>query len=794
MGDPLTAALVIGLKTIGIAGVPTWLASGAASLLSTTLLTSLAARLNRPKASDVREQLRLSNELPPYRFAWGPGTRVPGTPWYMGEKNGVRYFAYLLNSRPSDTSGFTLRLDGRPVALSGDPFEFGPLTRGTATVAEGETQVTITHGFGALPQTLDAYAENLVAVVDMVDATSFRATIPDPAPAGGLELTWVCTAATPGAVATNDPFVGHLEVWVQDGSQEHPPTKLLVENGDQACGNGEPPTAAQLTENRLWHTDKFHGLTVVWLRMTLGNAESRRERWPNAIPNLDATMGWSKVWDPTDEEQDPDDPATWTASGNVSRCLLDCARFNPVAQWPMGSINLAMFEWGTEVDNTPIPLKAGGTRPQYRVGGVQTFGGRELPDILAELAEAGGGELLTVGGRLGYRPGCWVDPDVTLTRYYQEGKPTFQRDRDRTAAPQAVRVIYSDPGAEWEDATFEPALVSEDWGGDESRVLTLSLPLVSDPYQAMRLQQQEARRQQLGRSLENVVFPPNPAADLIATATVALNLPATTWRNGTYRLTGKDGLYFLGDPATGVAMRVKLSMQEDSEYVWAWNPETDELDYEEAPTEVLDLSLGPPTSVNGTFEGGGTSLRIQFSAVGYYLTDPNLIWVPAPGITGYGWEWQRDGQDWFPGSLVSAGPPVCVASLPGTQDQSSYLIRVRSLAEGRASAWAYGGPFQNGFDLGAPTGVSATAGTAEITIDATSPDDSDHDRLEYWGADADTPYAAELLATQTVAQDTADSFTETGLATGVTRFYFVRSITATGAAGPFAPTVSAAAA
>ena len=234
MGDPLTAALVISLKTIGIAGVPTWLASGAASLLSTTLLTSLAALLNRPKASDVREQLRLSNELPPYRFAWGPGTRVPGTPWYMGEKNGVRYFAYLLNSRPSDTSGFTLRLDGRPVALSGDPFDFGPLTRGTATVAEGETQVTITHGFGAPPQTLDAYAEDLVAVVDMVDATSFRATIPDPAPAGGLELTWVCTAATPGAVATNDPFVGHLEVWVQDGSQEHPPSKLLVENGDQA--------------------------------------------------------------------------------------------------------------------------------------------------------------------------------------------------------------------------------------------------------------------------------------------------------------------------------------------------------------------------------------------------------------------------------------------------------------------------------------------------------------------------------------------------------------------------------
>jgi hypothetical protein len=689
------------------------IAAGISNLLASVLFSAISARLSRPKASDVVDDLRRPNELPSYRYVWGSGTRAPGSVWYVGEKGGFRYFGYLVNSLISDTSGFSLRLDGRPVTLTGDPRATGELRRGVASIAEGETQTTITHGLGETPDAVSAHGADFVAVIDMITSTTFRVTIPEAAPAGGQPIAWVCCKSADGAAATNSPFVDHLEVWIQDGTDTHPPTKLLIANGDLNSGVAGPYTAAEVRENPLWHTDKMHGLTVIWLACNLGNAKNRRDRWPSPIPQLDCEMGWTPVWDPRDELQDPADPSTWSIAGNRNQalCLLNCALRNPVAPYRLGAVWLEAFADAADVADEDVDLKDGGTVKRWIVGGVQTFGARELPDILAELSEAGGGFLFTSGGRLGYRAATWVEPDMTLASYYREGDVEFSADLDRTSAPQAVRAVYADPGAGWEDATFEPYPVSEDWGGGEDRVLTMNVPLVSNPYVAMRLAKLQAERLKRGKRF-SAVFPPNPAADAVVGTPVELALAQTVWRNGTYRVVGKDGAYFLGNAAGGVAMRVKLDLAEDDEGVYAWSVD-DERPYKPVPIDVLDLSLPAPTDLDATFETDDTSgsrrLRVTFQAPGEVITEPNLLFTPDPDIEEFQLQWSEDDGPWTDGPAVAVPNAVsggeAIAFVAPVFAGRLYRVQVRSVASGRVSEWTEAGPF-----LDAPP-VVATGGT-----------------------------------------------------------------------------------
>jgi hypothetical protein len=802
MGELIIAGLgTLVPASLGTLAVPWWLTAGA-NLLGSALLSTAAARMGRRKPGEVAEDIRLPRSLPPVRWAWGIGARVPGTAVYLGDRSGFRYLAYLVASHPSDTTGFALRLDGRDITLSGDPTNFGPLTRGAVTVPEGETQVVITHGLGTTPARAGAYADGLVTAIDAVGATTFRATLADPAPEGGQELNWVAYADAAGATALiPGNLVGQLEVWLQDGTQTHPPTRLLIENGDPFSGQGGPLFGSEATANPLWHTDKHHGLTVVWIKMRLGAANTRQSRWPAPVPVLDCAMAWQRIYNPLMDStrggegpQRINDPATWEPTSNQAACLLHLARFNPVYPWQPDQLLLDSFVFGAEVADEDVPLKAGGTVKRYEVGGFQTFAEKEMPGLLAEMADAGGGELFTVGGRLGYRPGSWIEPALTMPAHLR-GSVKYAADRDRTSTPQAVRVVYRDPGADWEDATFEPVAVTPAWGGDERRVLTWTQPLVSNPYQAMRLQQMKARELALGGSL-SAEYPPNPAADLMCGAVVEIADAGAPYRDGVYRVVEKDGVFSIADGGEGAAFRVKLGFRQDAEFVTAWNPETDELPYEAAVPNVIDRELPLPFDLDGGFDFDGFGqdrLRVVFSVPGGFTPggpegEPSIRSKPAHRVLRVGTAGQFGRDD------------------PGGADHQLFRNRRRCCARGsgraatscgsgrsaaaRSVTWVYGGPYLLGVDLDAPTAVSASPGAGQITINATSPD-GDHAALEYWGSDVDDPWSATLLATQTVAVSTADSFTETGLSAGATRFYFVRSVALTGAVGPWSDSVTA---
>ena len=129
---------------------------GAGFALATTIATAVtqfavSALINaaisavfgpkQPSAQEISAKLSQPTTAPSYRFVYGD-TRATGTPVGIPVKGVYIYGAWLLNSRPSDLSSFTLYLDKREVVLTGDAFDLSG-AGATATTAPFLNHVTV---------------------------------------------------------------------------------------------------------------------------------------------------------------------------------------------------------------------------------------------------------------------------------------------------------------------------------------------------------------------------------------------------------------------------------------------------------------------------------------------------------------------------------------------------------------------------------------------------------------------------------------------------------------------------
>lgn len=134
-GTSLIVAGAKALTAIGIGGSAAWGISAAAVQFGASFLINSAISAvfgKKPKAQDVSAEMAADTTAPAVRFLYGKG-RATGTPAGRPVKEGYIYGAWILNSRPSDLSSFTLYLDKREVALTGDAFD---LTGAGATATE----------------------------------------------------------------------------------------------------------------------------------------------------------------------------------------------------------------------------------------------------------------------------------------------------------------------------------------------------------------------------------------------------------------------------------------------------------------------------------------------------------------------------------------------------------------------------------------------------------------------------------------------------------------------------------
>jgi len=143
---PIFASITAGITSAAVA--LGFSAAAAASIASSLvqfgvsfLINSAISALSNKKAEDVGRDLAQPTTAPPYRFVYGE-CRATGTPAGTPVKGGAIFGAWILNSRPSDLSTFTLYLDKREVVLTGDAFDLNGVGA-TATEAPFAGYVTV---------------------------------------------------------------------------------------------------------------------------------------------------------------------------------------------------------------------------------------------------------------------------------------------------------------------------------------------------------------------------------------------------------------------------------------------------------------------------------------------------------------------------------------------------------------------------------------------------------------------------------------------------------------------------
>lgn len=712
---PFVAA-IIGAVTSAATAVATALGFGAAagaigsavvqfgvSFLINTAISAIFGKT--PKVQDVARDLAQPTTAPAYRFVYGE-TRATGTPVGTPVKGSKIYGAWLLSSRPSELSTFTLYLDKREVVLTGDAFD------------------------------LDG----------------------------------------PGATATEDPFSGHVTVWVSRGDHTAPPTEFT---DDAAYVEG--------SADHLWKTtDAWKGRTMIWLKLDAGDSGKRQERWPSTPPLVEVEGRWSLVEDPRTGI------TAW--SDNHALCVRDALMNNPIRGYRAEQLHSSFDADGPNACDQVVTLNSGGSEKRYICGGTLVFNEGEIEDQLNPMMISGAADFIRVGGKLGYAAGVYREPTETLNYLLGEGFE-FPDMLPGAELVNQLRVSYLSAARGYETADLTPwdipgALAAD---GGVPAVKTVDLPFCPSPTQAMRVRKITGLRQRRQERIQGGTLPPE-AFNLVGGATVTIALPSPyDALDGVYEIEGiHPGLDPIGESGE-VAMRLPASLVKHDAAIYAWVPADDE-------EEVFDEEYDDERT--GTAEPGALSVTtgdaVNLDTGGTIIPRIRFAFPPSTSsVTGYEWEYRKAGGDYESGGLigkdVSDGSGQVFGYLSGTPGQL-YDIRVRAIGVNGTSDWVDITGVTPVVDIVIDIPIEGTAvgGAGEITVSFRTPNDPDFRAIEIYGSDTDDSGAASLIGTAIyTSQNTIVSINEGSLGTSVTRYYFARSRGEYASASAFTASVSA---
>ena len=597
-----------------------------------------------------------------------------------------------------------------------------------------------------------------------------------------------------GADVVADGLTGFAKVWFGRGDQTGPPADILT----------AAPWASGADEDLFLATDRWEGRTVMWARLDVGPSNGRAERWPAVPPAVHVIADAIRIWDPRDVAQSSNNPATWTYSDNLSLCILDAARNNPIKGYPLSATILPQFIAAADNADERVDLLAGGNEARYRLRGTIIWNDSELEDQLMPLFEAGAARPIKQAGMLGIAPGAWVTPDFTLTDFVggsmeivgtQAGDLPTQL---RTSYVSAARLFeaaelpaYDIPGAQAAD-------------GGLPRVMTINCDFAGSPTQAMRVQKIRGNLERRQRQIQLTAWP--EAADLVAGSTLISAMPSPYSRfDGTYEVNRIQPAFALTGDDGGMALRCPLTFLEHREAFYAWAFAVDEIEILDQPFDttpstaeavgVVDVTTGP--GVDLVISGISVPIvRFDFAPLGNYPI-------------GYEWQIKQTGGDWVDGGAIDEsirdGGGDVFGFTGALSDGTEYTIRVRSAFERtrqgsgetflRYSDWIESTAITTvtaTFDLDPPIDpIAPIAGVGEITVGWTTPNSADFVSLEIFVSLTDDVNAAALLINIFSAQNTARTRTQSGLGAAATRFYFARSRGPSGSVSAWTASVTA---
>lgn len=375
-------------------------------------------------------------------------------------------------------------------------------------------------------------------------------------------------------------------VWIGRGDQTAPPAKILSEFSDV-----------------FEETDGWRGLTVMWFYANSGKNSDFAKRWRAAPPELEVVMDWSRIWDPRDTAQDPDDETTWQYSNNQALVLLDALRTNPIRRYPLSQIHLDSFVEGADTADESVDLfYESSSEPRYTANGYIAWANPELGDAIQPIASAGAGSLVRIGGRIGYAAGAYRAPLLTVTDFVDSGGIDYQVLQPGRDLPAFVKASYVAPRRDWQEAELPILAVPGVEGGvGEDAVLDMKLMFVTSPTQAMRVQKIMAMRMSAQKQLSLTLWP--EAINVVAGCTIEVDfVPAFARLNGLWAVERAEPGIWLSESEEGVAMRVPITARPTAAAHYAWVPSEDEFEiinpeFDSSIDDFTDEDLPVPTNL-----------------------------------------------------------------------------------------------------------------------------------------------------------------------------------------------------
>lgn len=161
---------------------------------------------------------------------------------------------------------------------------------------------------------------------------------------------------------------------------------------------------------------QLKGIACSLVTLLSPKAQYFTQVFPSGLPNYNAVIRASKVWDPRDVAQDPDDPSTWTWTDNGVLIVLDYLWHDDGMRLPRSMIEAAIDVWKDQANiaDEAVDLKAGGTEPRYRLSGQYQLTDPPKSVLPKMLVPMDARLFLRGDGAICIDVGKFVSPTVTL--------------------------------------------------------------------------------------------------------------------------------------------------------------------------------------------------------------------------------------------------------------------------------------------------------------------------------------------------------------------------------------------
>lgn len=441
-----------------------------------------------------------------------------------------------------------------------------------------------------------------------------------------------------------------------------------------------------------WTDDhRLRGIAYIYVRL-----KSNPDKFPTGVPNISCVVKGKKVYDYTDEEQDPDDYSTWKWSNNAALCCADYLRGAPTLDengaitrlYGIGAsddeISADHVVTAANVCDEDVSKTTGGSEKRYTCNGVVPTDAK--PDeVMRALLTSMGGKLVNTGGVWRLYAAAAQSATVTLTEDDLRAGYRVAAKVPRRELFNAVKGLYISPSNHYEEADFPPVVNStyqaED--GGERIYRDIKLPFTDSASMCQRLAKIELEK---GRQQQTVELRCKLTAfRCIAGGVVQLTLSRMGWTNKLFDVVDWRLVPYDVDGVT--ALGVDLVLRETAPEVYDWSS-SEETPVDVAPDTDLPDPFNPDAPTDLMLESGSDQLLLGTD--GSVISRILATWTASVDAMVNEYEVQfkkSEDSDWTSAPTVVAGSTS--AYIAPVEDSVDYDVRVRSRnALGVRSDWA----------------------------------------------------------------------------------------------------------